>query len=29
MLTLEQPAAVAHLLLDWLLELPPAAGPMR
>lgn len=29
MLTLEQPAAVAHLLRDWLLELPPAAGPMR
>lgn len=29
MLTLEQPAAVAQLLLDWLLELPPAAGPMR
>ena len=29
MLTMEQPAAVAQLLLDWLLELPPAAGPMR
>jgi pimeloyl-ACP methyl ester carboxylesterase len=28
MLTLEQPRAVAHLLLDWLSELPPAAGPM-
>ena len=28
-LTMEQPAAVAQLLLDWLLELPPTAGPMR